>query len=127
MSDQGFDLGGLLQQAQEMQQRMVDAQAEVASTVVEGESGGGVVKVAVTCALEFRSVTIDPKAVDPDDVELLEDLVLAAINDAVARAHQTAADAMAEVQGDMGELLQGLGGMGGAGGLPGLPGLPGAG
>ncbi len=78
------DLGGLLRQAQEMQERLVAAQAEAAERVVEGQAGGGVVKVTVTGAFDFRSVTIDPSAVDPDDVEMLQDLVLAAIHDAVA-------------------------------------------
>lgn len=128
MSDQ-FDLGGLLEQAQAMQQRIMEAQAAAADTVVEGESGGGVVKITVTGGLDFQSVKIDPKAVDPDDVELLEDLVLAAIHDAVTRAHEVSQDAMADVAGGLGGGLGGLGGFGGlgggqGGGLPGMPGLP---
>lgn len=74
MSDEGFDLGGLLEQAQAMQQQ-----------VVEGQSGGGAVKVRVNGAMQFQSVTIDPAAVDPDDVTMLEDLVLAAVHDAVTQ------------------------------------------
>ena len=74
MTDEGFDLGGLLEQAQAMRQQ-----------VVEGQSGGGAVKVRVNGAMEFQSVTIDPAAVDPDDVPMLEDLVLAAIHDAVGQ------------------------------------------
>jgi DNA-binding YbaB/EbfC family protein len=99
-----FDLGGLLQQAQAMQQQLMEAQARAAEEVVEGESGGGVVKVRVTGALEFVSVKIDPKAVDPADVELLEDLVLAAIHDAVARARDVSQEAM----GGLGALMGGL-------------------
>ena len=72
--DEGFDLGSLLEQAQVMQQQ-----------VVEGQSGGGAVKVRVNGAMQFQSVTIDPAAVDPDDVTMLEDLVLAAVHDAVAQ------------------------------------------
>jgi DNA-binding YbaB/EbfC family protein len=113
----GFDLGGLLEQAQAMQQRLLEAQAAAAEQEVEGESGGGVVKVRVTGGMEFRSITIDPKAVDPTDVEMLEDLVLAAIHDAVARARDLNESAMGTLDlGDLGRL---------AGGMPGLPGAPG--
>jgi DNA-binding YbaB/EbfC family protein len=113
----GFDLGGLLEQAQAMQQRLLEAQAAAAEQEVEGESGGGVVKVRVTGGMEFRSITIDPQAVDPTDVEMLEDLVLAAIHDAVARARDLNESAMGTLDlGDLGRL---------AGGMPGLPGAPG--
>ncbi|HZQ27984.1 MAG TPA: YbaB/EbfC family nucleoid-associated protein [Acidimicrobiales bacterium] len=116
-ADGGFDLGGLLEQAQAMQQRLLEAQAAAAEQEVEGESGGGVVKVRVTGGMEFRSVSIDPKAVDPTDVEMLEDLVLAAIHDAVARARELNDSAMGTLDlGDLGRL---------AGGMPGLPGMPG--
>jgi DNA-binding YbaB/EbfC family protein len=131
VSDQ-FDLGGLLQQAQAMQQQLMEAQARAAEEVVEGESGGGVVKITVTGGLEFRSVKIDPKAVDPNDVELLEDLVLAAIHDAVAQAREVTEDAM----GGLGDLMGGMGmggmagmdvdGPGGPGGIGMGPGGPGA-
>jgi len=107
VSDQ-FDLGGLLEQAQAMQQQLMEAQAAASREVVEGESGGGVVKIRVTGGLEFQSVKIDPKAVDPADVELLEDLVLAAIHDAVAQAQQVSAAAM----GGLGSMMGGLGGLG---------------
>ena len=112
MSDQ-FDLGGLLQQAQAMQAQLLEAQAKAAEEVVEGESGGGVVKVRVTGGLEFQSVTIDPKAVDPDDVETLQDLIVAAVRDAARAAGDLAAERMGPLTGGLGGL--GLGG-------PGLPG-----
>ena len=96
---QGFDLSALLAQAQSMQQRLLDAQAHLAEEVVEGHSGGGVVKVTVTGAMEFRDVTIDPKAVDPDDVEMLQDLVLAAIRDAVAQVNELGQEAMGGFSG----------------------------
>jgi DNA-binding YbaB/EbfC family protein len=114
MSGDQFDLGGLLEQAQAMQQQLLEAQARAAEEVVEGESGGGAVKIRVTGGMEFESVKIDPKAVDPAEVELLEDLVLAAIHDAVARAREV----NDEVLGGLG--LGGLGGgldMGDMGGL----------
>jgi len=88
------DLGALLGQAQKMQEQMAEAQAASAAEVVEGQSGGGVVRIETTGGLEFRSVTIDPGAVDPADVEMLQDLVLAALHDAVAKANEIQAGAM---------------------------------
>jgi len=79
----GFDMGALLEQAMEMQQQLVEAQSAAAETVVEGHAGGGAVRIRVTGAFEFESVSIAPSAVDPDEVELLQDLVLAALRDAV--------------------------------------------
>ena len=106
----GFDMGALLEQAMGMQQQLMEAQAEAADAVVEGRSGGGMVKVEVTGALQFQSVTIDPEAVDPTDVELLQDLVLAALNDAmdgIARLQQASMGGFD--LGAMGGML-GLGG-----------------
>jgi DNA-binding YbaB/EbfC family protein len=104
----GFpDLGGLLEQAQQMQQQLMAAQAEAANTVVEGSAGGGAVKVEVTGGLEFRTVQIDPSVVDPEDPSLLEDLVLAALHDAMSQIQEMQ-------EGAMGGLdLGGLGGLGG--------------
>ncbi len=82
------DMGSLLGMAMEMQQQMMAAQEEAADTIVEGQAGGGVVRIEVTGSLEFRAVHLDPTAVDPDDVEMLEDLVLAALHDAVARVNE---------------------------------------
>jgi DNA-binding YbaB/EbfC family protein len=106
----GFDMGALLEQAMGMQQQLMEAQAEAADAVVEGRSGGGMVKVEVTGALQFQSVTIAAEAVDPTDVELLQDLVLAALNDAM--------DGIARLQqASMGGLdLGAMGGMLGLGG-----------
>src|SRR4051812_25338052 len=92
----GFDVGSLFQQAAQMQEQMMAAQQEAASRVVEGQAGGGVVKIAVTGGMEIQSVTIDPKVVDPDDVDMLQDLVLAAFRDAVARANEVQAEAMSQ-------------------------------
>ena len=101
MSPKQPDMGDLLKQAQKMQEQLMEAQATAAEQVVEGQAGGGVVKVTVTGGMEFRSVTIDPDAVDPDDVAMLEDLVLAAIHDAVAKVNQLSQQAM----GGLGGLL----------------------
>ncbi|MDZ7679900.1 MAG: YbaB/EbfC family nucleoid-associated protein [Acidimicrobiales bacterium] len=115
------DLGGLLAQAQQMQQQLIDAQAEAASAVVEGSAGGGSVTIEVTGGLDFRSVRIDPSVVDPDDPSLLEDLVLAALHDAVARINEMQEGAMGGL--DLGGIADAFGGpemdetMGGLGGL----------
>jgi DNA-binding YbaB/EbfC family protein len=98
-------MGDLLKQAQKMQEQLMEAQAAAAEQVVEGQAGGGVVKVTVTGGMEFTSVTIDPDAVDPGDVAMLEDLVLAAIHDAVAKVNDLSQQAMGGL--DMG----GLGGL----------------
>ena len=100
------DLGNLMAQAQQMQERLLAAQAEAAEAVVEGQAGGGAVRVEVSGAMEFRSVTIAPAAVDPNDVEMLQDLVLAALHDATAK--------LEELQRDVTEGL-GLSGEGGSG------------
>ncbi len=110
MSSDQFDMGSLLQQAQAMQEQLMQAQAQAAQQVVEGQSGGGAVKVRVTGGMEFRSVSIDPAAVDPDDVAMLEDLVLAAIHDAMAKAKAVGESAMGGF--DLGGLGGGLGGGG---------------
>jgi DNA-binding YbaB/EbfC family protein len=107
----GFDLGGLLEQAQQMQQQLMAAQAEAAATLVEGSSGGGAVKVEVTGGLDFRSVQIDPSVIDPEDPSLLEDLVLAALHDAVAQVNEMQQGAVGGL--DLGAL--GGGGLGGGG------------
>ena len=105
MTDQ-FDMNALLKQAQDMQQQLMEAQAAAADQEVEGQAGGGVVKITVTGGMEFRRVTIDPDAVDPDDVSMLEDLVLAALHDAVAKANEVNQDAMGGL-GGLGKLLGG--------------------
>ncbi|HET6816714.1 MAG TPA: YbaB/EbfC family nucleoid-associated protein [Mycobacteriales bacterium] len=99
----------LMKQAQQMQQQLLAAQQELTTLEVEGTAGGGLVRATMTGGGEMTSLTIDPKAVDPDDIETLQDLVVAAVRDA-ARA---AADLQQE---KMGPLTGGIGGMG----LPGF-------
>ena len=96
MSDdsQGFDFNALLEQAQQMQAQLMEAQAAAAEQVHEGVAGGGAVHVTVTGGMEFLSVKIRKDAVDPDDVEMLEDLVLAALHDAVARVNEAQQSAL---------------------------------
>lgn len=101
----GFDLSGLLAQAQSMQQQLLDAQSQVAEQVVEGQAGGGVVKVRVTGGFDFQAVIIDPTVVDPSDVEMLQDLVLAAMRDALTKINELNAQAMGGFGGAFGGLL----------------------
>ena len=100
----GMDLGGLLASAQEM---MAGVQA-AAEAVVEGTAGGGLVTVEVDGHFDFKSITIDPKAIDPDDVSLLEDLVLAALRDATEQVRAGQSGAMGGMDlGGLGGLLGG--------------------
>jgi nucleoid-associated protein EbfC len=105
-----FDMNNLLQQAAQMQEQMEKAQEELAKETVEASAGGGMVRVTANGAGEIREIKIDPKAIDPEEPELLEDMVLAAVNE----AHRSA-NSLAEAK------LGGLAG-GALGGL-GLPGL----
>ena len=106
MSPKQPNMNDLLKQAQKMQEQLMDAQAAAAEQVVEGQAGGGVVKVAVTGGMEFQSVHIDPDAVDPDDVAMLEDLVLAAIHDAVGKVNELSQQTMGGLDlGGLGGLL----------------------
>jgi nucleoid-associated protein EbfC len=112
---QGPQFGGqpnmqqLMKQAQKMQAQLESAQAELAETEVTGSAGGGLVTATVLGSGELQSIVIDPKVVDPDDVETLQDLIVAAMRDA--------ARAVAEIAGEkMGPLAGGMGGLG----LPGL-------
>lgn len=91
----GIDFSSLMAQAGQMQAQLVEAQQQAAAAVVEGVAGGGAVKIAVTGAYEFQSVTIAPEAVDPNDVEMLQDLILAALRDAadeISGLHQGGLD-----------------------------------
>jgi hypothetical protein len=99
---EGFDPQALLAQALEMQQRLMDAQAEAAGATVEGSAGGGKVRVTMTGTGEVTAVRIDPSVVDPGEVELLEDLVVAALHDAATRVAE-----LAEERLDLGALTSG--------------------
>lgn len=104
------NLQQLMKQAQKMQQQMVAAQAELAEAEVTGTAGGGLVSVAMSGSGEVKAVKIDPKVVDPDDVETLEDLVLAAV-------HNAAEEVRTLTERKLGPLA---GGLGGGLGLPGM-------
>lgn len=105
----GLDLGSLLGAAQSMQAQMVESQQRIGATVVEGQSGGGAVTIAVTGGFEFQRVTISPDAVDPDDHSMLEDLVLAALRDAATKVAGLQAEA--NPLAGLGDSLGGLGGL----------------
>jgi DNA-binding YbaB/EbfC family protein len=109
------NMNAMLKQVQKMQADMAKAQEELKNEVVEASAGGGMVTVKVSGDLEIREIRIDPQAVDPDDVELLQDMVLAAVNEGVRAAQELAASKLNAAAG-------GLAGPGGLGGL-GLPGF----
>lgn len=94
-------MANLQRMAQQMQQEMLRVQSELESTLVDGSAGGGVVSVVVTGKQELISVAIDPSAVDPDDVEMLQDLVVAAVNDALRTSRELAEQKMAAVTGGL--------------------------
>ena len=101
-------MGNLQRMALQMQQDMARIQDELSVAEVEGSAGGGVVRAVVTGKQELRSVTIDPSAVDPADVEMLQDLVVAAINDALDASRKLAEQKMSAVTGGLGAGLGSL-------------------
>ena len=106
----GMDMDKLLQQVGQMQDQMQQAQAELEHETVESSAGGGMVTVSANGAGEIKQIKIDPKAIDPEDPELLEDMVIAAVNEAIRSAHSL-------MESKLGGLTGGaLGGLG----LPGL-------
>ena len=94
-------MGNLQRMAQQMQQEMLRIQSELETTMVDGSSGGGVVSATVTGKQELVSVTIDPSVVDADDVDMLQDLVVAAVNDALRSARDLAEQKMSAVTGGL--------------------------
>lgn len=104
-----MNIGQIAKMAQQMQTQMAQAQAELRETTLEATAGGGAVRVVITGAQELRLIEIDPSAVDPDEVEMLQDLVMTAVNDAIARSKELERERMASLAGGMG--------------IPGLPGI----
>ena len=113
------DLSQLMKQAQQMQQQLVAAQEELAAREVTGTAGGGLVSATMTGSGDLTALTIAPAAVDPEDLETLQDLVVAAVRDATANAQKLTEEKLGPLAGGLGG-----GGMPDLGGL-GLPGLPG--
>lgn len=109
------NMNQMMRQVQQMQADMAKAQEDLKSEVVESSAGGGMVTVRMSGDLELKELRIDPAAVDPEDVEMLQDMVQAAVNEAIRSAQELAASRMGAAAGDLGAL-------GGPGGL-GLPGM----
>jgi nucleoid-associated protein EbfC len=105
----GMDMNQMMKQVQQMQEQMAKAQEELASETVEASAGGGMVTVKATGALEITEIKISPEAIDPDDPDMLADMVLAAVNEALRSAQSL-------VESRLGGMMGGLGGLG----LPGL-------
>lgn len=95
------NFGAMMKQAQAMQAKMADAQAKLEAMTVEGASGGGMVKLVLSGKGEMKGLTIDPSLVDPEDTEVLEDLIVAAHNDAKAKSEAMMADEMKDVTGGL--------------------------
>jgi len=108
---QGPNLNQLLKQAQQMQAEMAKAQEQLKEETVEASAGGGMVKVTMSGDMQLREIKIDPDAIDPEDAEMLQDMVAAAVNEALRSAQELAANRMGGITGGLG------------GGLPGLPGM----
>ncbi|HVM24577.1 MAG TPA: YbaB/EbfC family nucleoid-associated protein [Candidatus Limnocylindrales bacterium] len=108
-----MNIGQIAKMAQQMQTQIAQAQEELKETTLEVTAGGGAVRIVITGAQEVRSVEIDPSAIDPEESEMLQDLVLSAVNEAIGRSKELERERMAGIAGGMG--------------LPGMPGLPGFG
>lgn len=98
----GMNMNNIMKQAQKMQRQMEETQAQLAERELEVTSGGGAVKVVVTCNKEIRDIVISPDVVDPEDVEMLQDLILSAVNEALRQAEEAS-------QAEMGKLTGGMG------------------
>lgn len=98
----GMNMNNLMKQAQKMQKQMETVQAELESRLMEVTAGGGAVKVVITGKKEIRELTISPEVVDPDDVEMLQDLVMSAVNEAIRQADETNNKEMSKITGGMG-------------------------
>ena len=105
----GFDVNALMKQAQKMQDEMLQAQESLKDEVVEASAGGGMVKVKMGGDLTLREIVIDPEAVDPEDVEMLAEMVQAAVNEGLRAAQELASSKMGGITGGMGGM--GLPGM----------------
>lgn len=95
------NMNNMMKQVKKMQQQMEKAQEELGQKLVEGSAGGGVVTVTVSGNKEIKNITIKPEAVDPDDVEMLQDLIVAAVNDALKKADEIASKDMGKITGGL--------------------------
>ena len=106
-------MNALMKQAQQMQDQMMQAQEQLKDEVVEASAGGGMVKVKMGGDLTLREITIDPEAVDPEEAEMLAEMVQAAVNEGLRAAQELASTKLGSVTGGMGGGLGGLGALGG--------------
>jgi nucleoid-associated protein EbfC len=106
----GFDVNALMKQAQQMQDQMLQAQEALKDEVVEASAGGGMVKVKMGGDLTLREISIDPEAIDPEEAELLAEMVQAAVNEGLCAAQELASSKMGGITGGLGGGLGALGG-----------------
>lgn len=104
----GFDVNALMKQAQQMQDQMLQAQEQLKEETVEASAGGGMVKVTMGGDLTLRSITIDPEAVDPEEAEMLAEMVQAAVNEGLRAAQELAGSKMGGITGGLGGGLPGM-------------------
>ena len=97
----GMNMNALMKQAQKMQKQMEETQAALAEQVIETTSGGGAVKISITGKKEIKEIKINPDVVDPDDVEMLEDLILSAVNEALRKVDDAQSSQMSKMTGGM--------------------------
>jgi DNA-binding YbaB/EbfC family protein len=114
----GLDLNAMMKQAQQMQAEMNEAQEKLKDEEVEASAGGGMVKVKMTGDMRLLEIAIDPEAIDPEDPELLQDMVMAAVNEGIRAAQELASTRLGGIMGGLGG--PGGGGLGGGLGLPGM-------
>lgn len=101
-------MGKIMKQAKKLQEQMGKLQEELAAKTVEASTGGGMVKVVATGKRELQSIEISPEVIDPDDIEMLQDLTLAAVNEALRKAEELATSEMGRIAGGMNLNIPGL-------------------
>jgi DNA-binding YbaB/EbfC family protein len=104
----GFDMNSLMKQAQEMQNQMLQAQEQLKEETVEASAGGGMVKVTMGGDLSLREISIDPEAIDPEEAEMLAEMVQAAVNEGLRAAQKLAESKMGGITGGLGGGLPGM-------------------
>jgi nucleoid-associated protein EbfC len=104
----GFDVNALMKQAQQMQAEMLETQEKLKDETVEASAGGGMVKVTMGGDLRLRAIVIDPEAIDPEEAEMLQEMVQAAVNEGLRAAQELASSKMGGIAGDLGGGMGGL-------------------
>lgn len=99
------NMNNIMKQAQKMQKQMEEAQAQLEESSYTASSGGGAVEVTISGKKEITSIKFDPEVVDPDDIEMLEDLTMAAVNEAIRKIEEVSAQKMSKITGGMGGLF----------------------